>query len=99
MGVFDDTMKINLRSVIDLTRLCIPHLISSKGKLFESNFSKFLLIILLTLGNVVNVSSISGLKGSKAHLSYNISKAGLNMFTMSSAIEFADRGVRFNAVK
>lgn len=104
MNVFDDTINTNLRAVVELTKYAIPHLIKSKGNLIH-NFMKKILSswisnISLFKGNVVNVSSIAGLKGTKrGHLAYAISKAGLNLFTVNSAVEFASRGVRFNAVK
>jgi NAD(P)-dependent dehydrogenase (short-subunit alcohol dehydrogenase family) len=35
--VFDQTLNVNLRSVIILTQLCIPHLIKTKGTILNNS--------------------------------------------------------------
>ncbi|CAH1774080.1 unnamed protein product [Owenia fusiformis] len=50
-------------------------------------------------GNIVNISSVEALRPTDLrHSFYAISKAALNMFTQCAALEFADDGVRVNAV-
>jgi NAD(P)-dependent dehydrogenase (short-subunit alcohol dehydrogenase family) len=49
-------------------------------------------------GSVVNVASTAGLMGAPYSAAYCASKGGVVMMTKSLAVEFADRGVRFNAV-
>lgn len=49
-------------------------------------------------GAIVNVSSEAGLVGIKGQLAYNVSKAGLIALTKSSAVDFAERGIRVNCV-
>lgn len=49
-------------------------------------------------GVIVNVSSEAGLVGIEGQVAYNVSKGGLISLTKSCAVDFADRGVRVNAV-
>ncbi len=49
-------------------------------------------------GSIVNVSSILGQSGMKRSAAYGASKAGLDQLTRVLAVEFADRGIRVNAV-
>lgn len=51
-------------------------------------------------GRVVNVSSMSAIDVNvpQKQASYNASKAGVSMLTQSLAVEWADRGVRVNAI-
>ncbi|WP_307832082.1 SDR family NAD(P)-dependent oxidoreductase [Prauserella cavernicola] len=49
-------------------------------------------------GAVVNMSSSSGLSGKRHMAPYSFSKAGIVNLTRSAAIEYADRGIRVNAV-
>ena len=49
-------------------------------------------------GSIVNVSSILGQSGMKRSAAYGASKAGLDQLTRILAVEFADRGIRVNAV-
>lgn len=52
-----------------------------------------------TKGNIINVSSVAALDVSlKQHFSYCTSKAGLDHFTRSAALDFASKGVRVNTV-
>jgi NAD(P)-dependent dehydrogenase (short-subunit alcohol dehydrogenase family) len=49
-------------------------------------------------GSVVNVASTAGLIGSAYSAAYCASKGGVVMLTKALAVEYADKGVRFNAV-
>lgn len=49
-------------------------------------------------GNVVNISSIASFKPSKNHISYCVTKAGVDQFTKCAAIALADKGIRVNAI-
>jgi NAD(P)-dependent dehydrogenase (short-subunit alcohol dehydrogenase family) len=49
-------------------------------------------------GNIVNTASTAGLMGSAYSAAYCASKGGVVMLTKALAIEYADRGVRVNAV-
>lgn len=49
-------------------------------------------------GNIVNVSSVAGTRSFPNILAYGVSKAGLDQFTRSAALELAQKGVRVNAV-
>lgn len=51
-------------------------------------------------GRIVNVSSMSALDVNvpQKQASYNVTKAGVSMLTKSLAVEWADRGVRVNAI-
>jgi NAD(P)-dependent dehydrogenase (short-subunit alcohol dehydrogenase family) len=49
-------------------------------------------------GSIVNISSDAGLIATSGVAVYSASKAGVNMLTKAMALEFAERGVRVNAV-
>ncbi|MDT0385998.1 SDR family oxidoreductase [Streptomyces sp. DSM 41921] len=49
-------------------------------------------------GSVVNVTTIAGLSGVGGTAVYGASKAAVDSFTRTWAVEFGNRGVRFNAV-
>ena len=49
-------------------------------------------------GNVVNLASAAGVAGQAYTAAYCASKGGLVLLTKSMALEFAGRGIRFNAV-
>ncbi|MCY3554268.1 MAG: SDR family oxidoreductase [Gemmatimonadetes bacterium] len=49
-------------------------------------------------GSIVNVSSVLGQSGMKRSAAYGTSKAGLDQLTRILAVEYADRGIRVNAV-
>jgi len=51
-----------------------------------------------TKGSIVNVSSVCGTRSFPFVLAYGISKAGLDQFTKSIALELAPKGVRVNSV-
>lgn len=48
--------------------------------------------------SIVNISSLASLKAFKGHMAYSMSKAGLDAFTKSLALELAPRKIRVNSV-
>jgi len=58
----------------------------------------FLPALVRTRGCIVNTGSRLGVQGRPHRAAYGASKAGVHLLTKSLALEFADRGVRVNAV-
>ena len=54
--------------------------------------------ILKTRGAIVNMASVAGLSGSRIGAAYHASKHGVVGLTRAAAMEYADQGVRINAV-
>lgn len=49
-------------------------------------------------GNIINNSSVLGLKAVPGVAAYNASKGAVTQLTRSMALEYADRGIRVNAI-
>ncbi|WP_448104470.1 SDR family NAD(P)-dependent oxidoreductase [Pedobacter panaciterrae] len=49
-------------------------------------------------GNIINIASIAGLAGGRAGLAYTVSKHGLIGLTRNIAYQFAEKGIRCNAI-
>jgi NAD(P)-dependent dehydrogenase (short-subunit alcohol dehydrogenase family) len=49
-------------------------------------------------GTILNISSVAAVRYSPAYFIYSVSKAGVNALTRSLAVEYADKGVRVNAI-
>lgn len=51
-----------------------------------------------TKGSIINVSSVNGIAAEAGQAHYNTSKGGMNLLTMSMALELAPYGIRANAL-
>jgi NAD(P)-dependent dehydrogenase (short-subunit alcohol dehydrogenase family) len=49
-------------------------------------------------GSIVNISSISGMRGEANQAAYSAAKGGVNGLTFTAAAEFAQQGIRVNAI-
>lgn len=49
-------------------------------------------------GSIINMSSVVGLKGNAGQANYSASKAAINGFTKSTALELGSRNIRCNAI-
>jgi NAD(P)-dependent dehydrogenase (short-subunit alcohol dehydrogenase family) len=49
-------------------------------------------------GTILNISSVAAVRYTPTHFVYSISKAGVNALTGSLAVEYADKGIRVNAI-
>lgn len=49
-------------------------------------------------GAIINVSSVNGMAAESMQAHYNASKGGMNLLTMSMALELAEKGIRVNAL-
>jgi NAD(P)-dependent dehydrogenase (short-subunit alcohol dehydrogenase family) len=49
-------------------------------------------------GSIINISSMVGLVGFKFSAAYGAAKAGLQSLTQTTAVEYADRGIRANCI-
>jgi NAD(P)-dependent dehydrogenase (short-subunit alcohol dehydrogenase family) len=79
--------------------------VATWNKMIGVNLTGTFLVIRATLpalldggGAIVNVASTAGLVGSAYSAAYCASKGGVVMLTKALAIEYADKGVRVNAV-
>ncbi|EPE28621.1 NAD(P)-binding Rossmann-fold containing protein [Glarea lozoyensis ATCC 20868] len=79
---WDKQMDVNLKSVYLTSHLVLPIMASQK-----------------TGGNIVNISSVSGLRYiGKPQVAYSTTKAAILSFTRTTAVIYADKGVRLNTV-
>jgi acetoacetyl-CoA reductase len=49
-------------------------------------------------GRIINISSVNGEKGQAGQTNYSAAKAGMHGFTMSLALEVANKGITVNTV-
>ena len=80
--VWDMQMDVNLKSVYLTSHLVLPIMAAQKSG-----------------GNIVNISSVSGLRYiGKPQVAYSTTKAAILSFTRTTAVIYADKGVRLNTV-
>lgn len=82
---WDRVLDINLKGTFNCTKAVIPEMSKNKN------------------GNIVNIASIDGavvggVVGFMGLIHYSSSKAGVLGFTRSAAVEFAQSGIRVNAI-
>ena len=87
-GEWDDTLRINLKGVFLCSQAVLPYMIKEKR------------------GNIINVSSHSGKKtrdgaflSPTRSLAYNVSKAGVEMFTVGLAVMVNKFNINVNAIR
>jgi len=49
-------------------------------------------------GAILNISSVGALRSVYPYFIYTVSKAGVNALTRALAVEYADKGIRVNAI-
>ena len=49
-------------------------------------------------GSIINMSSVVGVKGNAGQTNYSASKAAINGFTKSTALELGSRNIRCNSI-
>jgi NAD(P)-dependent dehydrogenase (short-subunit alcohol dehydrogenase family) len=80
--IWDEQIDVNLKSVYLTSHLVLPIMASQE-----------------TGGNIVNISSVSGLRYiGKPQVAYSTTKAAILSFTRTTAVIYADKGVRLNTV-
>lgn len=80
--LWDSQMDVNLKSVYLTTHLVLPVMLAQPSG-----------------GVVVNISSVSGLRYiGKPQVAYSTAKAALLSFTRTTAVFYADKGIRMNCV-
>jgi glucose 1-dehydrogenase len=79
---FDRVISVNLRGPFLCSREAIRHFLTRNGH----------------GGVILNNSSVHEIIPKPKYLSYSISKGGMENLTKSLALEYADRGIRVNAV-
>jgi len=72
--------------------------VNLKGPFFMTQKAIKLMIDKGTKGSIVNISSVNGIKPAPFQGIYSITKSGLISMTKAFAKEFADKGIRVNAV-
>lgn len=72
--------------------------INLKGTFLTSQRIAQEMVRLNVLGSIINMSSVNGLAAESDQAHYNASKGGMNLLTMSMALELAEHGIRVNAL-
>ena len=72
--------------------------VNLKGPFFITQKAIKLMIETGTKGSIVNISSVNGIKPAPFQGIYSITKAGIIAMTKAFAKEFANKGIRVNAV-
>lgn len=80
--MWDEQIDVNLKSVYLTTHLVLPVMVEQ-----------------VTGGVIVNIGSVSGLRQiGKPQVAYSTAKAAILSFTRTTAVIYADKGVRMNTV-
>jgi NAD(P)-dependent dehydrogenase (short-subunit alcohol dehydrogenase family) len=80
--LWDNQIDVNLKSVYLTTHLVLPIMVAQPSG-----------------GSVVNISSVSGLRYiGKPQVAYSAAKAAILSFTRTTAVLYADKGIRLNCV-
>ncbi len=80
--LWDSQIDVNLKSAYLTSHLVLPIMVAQPSG-----------------GSIVNISSVSGLRYiAKPQVAYSAAKAALLSFTRTTAVLYADRGVRLNCV-
>lgn len=77
---FDQVIKVNLKSVFNMTKAVQRTMLKQRK------------------GSIINMSSVVGVKGNAGQSNYAASKAGINGFTKSMALELGSRNIRSNVI-
>ncbi|KRF99902.1 uncharacterized protein Dwil_GK27515 [Drosophila willistoni] len=77
---------------------CLKHIFDANVRSMFYLTQQLLPNIVLSKGNIVNISSVCGLRAFPNLIAYNMSKAAVDQFTRSLALELGQKGVRVNAV-
>ncbi|MBE50170.1 MAG: 3-oxoacyl-[acyl-carrier-protein] reductase [Flavobacteriales bacterium] len=77
---FDNVMKVNMKSVFNMTKSVLKPMLKQRS------------------GSIINMSSVVGVKGNAGQANYSASKAAINGFTKSTALELGSRNIRCNAI-
>ena len=87
-GLVEDTTELEWDTVLD---------VNAKGVFLGTKFA----IPAMRAsggGSIVNISSVAGIIGSKQSTAYNASKGAVRLLTKTTAIQYAQEGIRANSV-
>ncbi|XP_022836172.1 uncharacterized protein LOC111363567 [Spodoptera litura] len=96
---------VNNAGIVDTGGLLDGAIMKSYDKIMNTNLRAVVTLtsaavpyLIKSKGNIVNVSSTLGTQATPLMMAYCISKAGLNHFSKTAALELAASGVRVNVV-
>jgi 2-deoxy-D-gluconate 3-dehydrogenase len=87
--IYDQTIRINLNSVFNLTALFCNKIKDDNYGMFDPNKE---------WSSVVNITSLGASLGFPNNPSYQISKAGLDQLTIAFACDWSKYNIRFNNI-